>query len=60
MSKAFLEMRIREEVAQEMSQQIAEIENMYMYVFVALYAWHKELLPLANTLFNCCCFGLFL
>jgi hypothetical protein len=33
MKKAMMELRIREEVAQEMNEQIAEIENMYRFVY---------------------------
>lgn len=39
MTKAMMELRIREEVAEEMTEQINEIENMYRFVF-SLYQLH--------------------
>ena len=36
MTKAMMELRIREEVAEEMTEQINEIENMYRSVFSCL------------------------
>lgn len=40
MTKAMMELRIREEVAEEMTEQINEIENMYRFVFSSLYQLH--------------------